>query len=245
MKKIILSALTVGVLFVSTSVFAQITVGPKIGYNLSSIKEKVISAGTGLSDGDIKNNSGFNVGVMMNAQIGKYFSIRPELLYNQAGFKYKNSGSFIGTIITDESTINYSYLSIPVNFVGHIPLNDNFKLQGIFGVTTSFGLSGKAESTTTYSNGKPTETSTSTIKMKKDPNATNDNNVYFNALDMGLNFGIGCQYKALVFSAVYNMGLSNIDAHNANQTYEEQRGKDYKLYNKSMSFSVAYLFGGK
>ena len=244
MKKNILSALTVGVLFVSTSVFAQITVGPKIGYNLSSIKEKVITSGTGFSNnGDIKNNSGFNVGAMMNAQMGKYFSIRPELLYNQAGFKYTSTDTYGNSITTSDYTANYSYLSIPVNFVGHLPLGDNFKIQGIIGLTTSFGLGGKLK--TTVSNGSSSASNNTNIKMKKDPDVVGDDTYYLNGLDMGINYGIGCQYKAFVFSAVYNMGVSNTESHYSNQKYEDKRGADYKQYNKSMSFSVAYLFGGK
>jgi hypothetical protein len=242
MKKVILSAITVGLLFASTNLFAQITVGPKLGYNLSSIRYKAIASGSELdATDDIKNNSGFNIGAMLNAQLGDYFSIRPELLYNQAGYKYKGTSAFS----TTETTANYSYLSIPVNFVGMFPIGDNFKLQGILGISTSFGLSGKEVTDKSYTNGNPSTTTESTIKMKKDPDVVGDKNTYFNGLDMGINYGIGCQYKAFVFSAVYNLGLSNINPHYSNQAIEDTRGDWSKSYNKSMSFSVAYLFGGK
>lgn len=226
MKKTILTVAALTFLGAS-SLFAQVSVGPKIGLNISNIHDKAVS--DTYDEEDFKSRVGFHVGGMLNAQLSDYFAIRPELLYTTAGGKLEYPGVDV--------KMNYGYLSLPVNFVGSLPISDDFKVQGILGAYLSYGLGGKLK---VEGSGATVEND---IKMAKKPDEINDN-FYLNPLDFGLNFGVGAQYKSLVFSATYGLGLTNLESHYANSAMEDERGKDSKMYNRNFSIGVAYLFGG-
>jgi len=189
------------------------------------------SKNSGYTATNYTSKIGFQVGGMMNAKINDYFAIRPELLFNSVGAKATPSGA--------TETVGTNYLSLPVNFVGQLPINDKFKLQAFAGPYAALGLGGKYKYT--YSGGSIN----GDVKMKKDPQAIGDKNAYYNPLDFGLNFGIGFQYTGFVFSASYSLGLTNVNPHYTNSTSESHRNDDSKLTNRNLSFGVAYLFGGK
>lgn len=230
MKNIVLSLLTVGILFVTGNAFAQISVGPKAGLNISRF------AGDDEADLDgIKSKIGFQVGGMLNAQLNDYFAIRPELVFSNIGSKFK----------FDDYKLNIStnYLSLPVNFVGQIPVSDNFNLQFFAGPYAALGLGGKAKGE--YSDRGQTEKVSQPIKMKKNPGEIDDDNLYLNGVDFGLNFGLGFQASGFVFTANYALGLTNLESHYKNAAAEDKRGADGKVYNRNVTIGVAYLFGGK
>ncbi|MGN6645250.1 MAG: porin family protein [Cytophaga sp.] len=228
MKKTILSALTVGFLFVANSTFAQVTVGPKLGLNISKISA---DANSGLPE-DAKSKIGFQVGGMLNAQLNDYFAIRPELLFNNVGSKFEQSGATM--------TVNTNYLSLPVNFVGQYPVSDNFKLQAFAGPYAALGLGGKYKIESDFGN------SDGSVKMAKVPsNGGASNTWYMNSLDFGLNFGIGAQISSFVVTANYGLGLTNLTPHYKDSAAEDTRKDDGKLYNRNITIGVAYLFGGK
>lgn len=228
MKKIILSAFVLGAMLVAGNTMAQVSVGPKIGLNLSSMTNQDNFFGTT----DPKSKVGFQVGGMLNAQINDYFAIRPELLFNNVGTKLDFGSGVTGTI-------NTNYLSIPVNFVGSYPISDNFKIQAFAGPYAAFGLGGK------YKIEGPGGSTDGSIKMKKDPGTSTNTDQYLNSLDFGLNFGLGFQYTSFVFTANYGLGLTNLEPHYSDSASEDQRGNFGKSYNRNITFGVAYLFGGK
>jgi len=233
MKKLFLSTVTASLLFLSIQSFAQISVGPKVGLNISKIYFNTKDAETDTPD--FNRKIGFQIGGILNAQINEYFSIRPELLFNN-----------IGGIIKDDDlkrTFNLNYLTLPINFVGQYPISDKFKLQGFFGPYAALGLGGKIKVEITDPSNPQSETID--VKMKKDPSDFNDHNTYLNAWDFGLNFGLGFQYTSFVFTANYGLGLTSIEPHYKNSDYESTRGDDGKIYNRNITFGVAYLFGGK
>lgn len=225
MKKIILSAFLLGAMLVTKNTMAQVTVGPKIGLNLSQI--------IGDDEAELpdpKSRVGFQIAGMLNAQINDYFAIRPELLFNNVGSKYESNST--------STVLNTNYLTLPINFVGQYPISDKFKIQGFVGPYAALGLGG------TYKSKSPFEDSEGPIKMKKNP-LTNTDDVYLNSMDFGLNFGLGFQFTSFVFTANYGLGLTNIDCHYKDSQYEELRGNFGKIYNRNITFGVAYLFGGK
>lgn len=225
MKKIILSAFLLGAVLVTNNSMAQVSVGPKIGLNLSQIH--------GNDEAELpapKNKVGFQVGGMLHAQFNDYFAIRPELLFNNIGSKFESKNA--------SSTININYLSLPINFVGQYPISDKFKIQGFAGPYAALGLGG------TFKTKSPSGDLEGTIKMKKDP-LTNSDDFYLNSLDFGFNFGLGFQFSSFVFTANYGLGLTNLLPHYKDSYYEDQRGEHGKIYNRNFTFGVAYLFGGK
>ena len=230
MKKIFLSTVTASLLFLSMQSVAQISFGPKVGLNISRV--------SGDDEADItnaKSKVGFQAGGMLNAQINDYFAIRPELLFNNVGSIFKETDL--------KMTLNTNYLSLPINFVGQYPISDKFKLQGFVGPYAALGLGGKRKLEITDPSDPYNETIN--IKMKKVPSEINDNVMYLNGWDLGLNFGLGFQYTAFVFTANYSLGLSSLEPHYKNTDEESNRGGDGKLYNRNITFGLAYLFGGK
>ncbi len=228
MKKTILSALTVGFLFVTGSAFAQVSFGPKVALNIASQTEK--SKTSDYTAEDYKTKVGFQVGGMMNAQINDYFAIRPELTFSNTGAKVSGDGY--------KGTINTNYLYLPINFVGSYPVSDNFKLQAFAGPYAALGLGGKFKYESDFGNFD------GSVKFKKDP-GTDFDNAYANPLDFGLNFGVGFQASSFVFSASYALGLSNTESHYSDSSVEDTRGDVSTVKNRNISFGVAYLFGGK
>lgn len=233
MKKVILSALTVGFLFVSGAAMAQVSFGPKVALNISSLNDK--SKDADYEESDYKSKVGFQVGGMLNAQINDYFAIRPELTFNNVGAKFSENGV--------KGTINTNYLMLPINFVGQYPVSENFKIQAFVGPYAALGLGGKAKYE--YEFLGQTFEEKSSVKFKKDPSEPNDENIYANPLDFGLNFGVGFQASSFVFSASYALGLSNIESHYSESADEDERGKYFTTSNRNISIGVAYLFGGK
>jgi hypothetical protein len=227
MKKIIVSTFVLIAMFVTENIMAQVTLGPKFAFNISSIHEKSQVASNSRPFNTTK--IGFQVGGILNAQINKHVVIRPELTFNSIGAS-RSTSNYNGNITTN-------YLSLPVNLVYQYPMNDHLKLQAFAGPYASLGLGGKYKFESQYG------TRIEKVYMKKDPG--NNVNVYQNPLDFGINLGVGFQEKAFVFSASYALGLSNTESHYIDPTAEANRGKINKITNRNLSFSFGYLFGGK
>ena len=228
MKNLFLLTFLANLLFPSINSFAQITFGPKLSLNTSKLH---LGKGAQTDTPDFNSKIGFQVGGVLNAQINNNFAIRPELLFNKIGGIIKDPDS--------KGTLGLNYLTLPLNFVGQIPIGEKFKIQGFAGPYASLGLGGNyAFQSSNYNYDTP-------IKMKKDPSDFNDHNLYLNAWDLGLNFGVGFQYASFVFTANYGLGLTNIEPHYKNSTYESSRGDESKIYNRNISFGLAYLFGKK
>lgn len=258
MKKILFFANSLVFLLVANHLAAQISFGPKLGLNVSSMHDANHSY-------DYKSSIGGQVGGIVNFQINDYFSIRPELMYSNVGAEgysptyyitalyydaviNPNPDAFdIGTISTHEK-YRINYLSIPLNFVGQIPINEKFKLQAFAGPYAAIALNGTCSRTTTsnYYDGKVyTEDKYYEIKMGKpeDKNMYQPNDYYMNRFDLGFNFGIGFQLNSFVFSTSYSMGTKNIRIEN--DAFQYSNILTDKTYNRNLSFSLAYLFGGK
>jgi hypothetical protein len=96
MKKIIVLALGV-VIFLGTN--AQTKFGVKAGANIPDL------SGDDVSD-DIKNKVGFYVGGFVAITVSETFSVQPELLWSNKGYKYEELGGDI--------TTTFNYINIPV-----------------------------------------------------------------------------------------------------------------------------------
>jgi hypothetical protein len=103
MKKVVLSLV---VLLISASAFAQLSGGVKGGLNLANW------------GGDAEGTDmrpAFHVGGYVNFALSDAISLQPELLYNSVGFKEGD-----GSLVAD-------YISIPVMLLYNV--NENFNIQ--------------------------------------------------------------------------------------------------------------------
>ncbi|WP_210461929.1 MULTISPECIES: porin family protein [Rufibacter] len=90
---------------------AQATFGIKGGLNYSNL------SGDLQNEERFNNKIGFNAGVYFNAPVvGDFFSIQPEVLYSNKGYKYddKVETNLLGTEYRYEGTANFNYIDVPV-----------------------------------------------------------------------------------------------------------------------------------
>jgi hypothetical protein len=176
MKKVYI--LTIMMLISSTLLNAQnqknkATAGIKGGYNLSSVLIDGASQTTKLH--------GFHIGVYGESYIGKYFSIQPEILYSQQGYK-----------VTDEDGIftqKIDYLNIPLMFKFY-PVK-SFFLEA--GPQVGFSISHKE----TYDSGRLFGDTSKELEPSN--------------FDWGANVGAGFKSDAgLTIGARYHLGQKDI-----------------------------------
>jgi len=183
MKTIKLSVLlALSVLFVASS-YAQVRIGPSVGFNYSTLVEK-----------DVDNDfiMGLRAGITLDLGIAKFFSIVPEVNFSQMGYKcvYKDAGQ------TEIARLNY--IQVPLNLVFKIKLDTNTRFLLFTGAYGAYAIGGNIK---IKIDGGGTEKS-------KAPFGTNQGQI--NPLDIGLNLGLGLQVKKLYSKFQYNMGINSL-----------------------------------
>ncbi len=90
-------------LFLTSSLFAQISVGAKGGLNVSNL--------SGLNEADYETKAlvGFHVGGYVTFNLGRNFALQPELLYSTQGAKLENA--------TEDLKLNYFNIPVVVKFL--------------------------------------------------------------------------------------------------------------------------------
>ncbi|MEO9852547.1 MAG: porin family protein [Reichenbachiella sp.] len=105
MKRIVLIALPC-LLFICSSLFAQVEFGVMAGINFNSPKINALNTGGNqLNDVGI-NSFGFHVGLYSTIDL-ELFAIQPEVYYSQQGGKYKVNS-------TQEHEVKMSFIQIPL-----------------------------------------------------------------------------------------------------------------------------------
>ena len=187
----------------SSLVFSQ-QFGIKGGMNISSISD----------DGydDTKSKVGYYGGVFVNIPASEFFSIQPEVIYNNLGSEVK--GTVLGNSYSQK--LNLNYITVPVMF--QYKATPQFYLEA----GPEFGFLVSADSKTTWNN------STSTAELDKDN---------FNNFNMGVGLGAGFDItKNIGINARYVAGFSDVtkpssdpstNAKNKNNTF--QIGLNFKF----------------
>jgi Outer membrane protein beta-barrel domain len=108
MKKLLLS-LTIALISFATAQ-AQSGLGVRGGANFSNL------SGDLKDESRYENKVGFHAGLTYNIPIvDQFFSIQPELLYSNKGFKYEDTQLELPTgSFRREGNMNYNYLELPV-----------------------------------------------------------------------------------------------------------------------------------
>jgi hypothetical protein len=223
MKKVLLSLLVLAGL--STTSYGQGIIGPKVGFGICNAKDVKVPEGD--SSSSYKSLVVPQLGIVFNARLGDYVSLRPEILYSQRGFKFDQGGTTY--------TARFNYLEVPFNVVGTIPAGPG-KVEVFAGPSVGYLFGGKVKSDAKNYN----------IKGEDQPTAYDPDNLYYNYLNVSMNMGLGYNWKGLIFQAEYNLGFSNINPHfeDRDSNAEDHRGDHVTRFN-SINFAVIYLFGGK
>ncbi|WP_238395730.1 porin family protein [Pontibacter pudoricolor] len=94
----------------ATAVQAQSGIGIRAGANMSNL------SGDLRNENNFENKWGFHGGITYNIGIvDNFFSIQPELLYSQKGFKNADTEFVVGGVNYKRTgKVNYNYLDLPV-----------------------------------------------------------------------------------------------------------------------------------
>lgn len=157
----------------------QIKYGVKAGINVSSIS----------NDSDIKSKVGLNLGVFAEYAVNDIFGIRPEIVYSQQGFRYKD------TDYKESDRLNY--LNIPILAKLYLPNGFSIELGPQFGFLLAANAKWEDKSSGTTESG------------------TDSFSEYVNKFDFAAAIGASYEFNSNIsVSARYNLGLSNINKDN-------------------------------
>ena len=211
---------------------AQIHFGGRIGLNMPSLSTQpklVDSSYTGVSDFSPK--LALNIAAIGYFEIGPYFAIQPEILYNRKGLKSRIDIMRQDTIrVLGNWNYSFDYIEIPLLLKFSIK-NDDFdpflELGGYYGWMFNATCTEEA----TYG-GK--DILDNEFSLSKNPEL-------FNTTEMGIKIGIGATVQItqgkLFFSVRYSQGFKN--ALNNTQDIDD---KYNTTYNRVFQITIGYLF---
>lgn len=229
MKKIFTTLLIVLVAFGISN--AQIKFGPKIGINLANVS-------TSPEDEELetKMTTLFSVGLLADIGFTENVGLQSGLMYSAKGFKVDEQDDEFDFGLKMNASFNY--LELPIHFVYKLK-----SLQIYAGPYVAYGLGGKAKTEWTF--GDETETDELKFVSKlgevswEDYMEQADDESFLNALDYGLNFGLGYELNGILINAGYSMGFGNVLPKIENDEDEDT------MKNSVISISAAYLLSGK
>lgn len=190
--------------------------GLKGGLNISTLNV----SGVNLA-GEFSPKAGFHIGGLVAFPVTQKLEIRPELLYSNQGYKYKETASE-GSY---ESTANINYIAIPIMVV-YSPVS-RFNIE--LGPQLSLLIDHKAD-----------VTFDSAFPDFPDQKRTVDYDNKTQSLEVGINAGVSYLLtKNLFLSGRYNYGISTVNKKYENSVYEDEKDR-----NSVFQFSIGYLFNG-
>jgi len=238
MKKLLSGIAAVLFVFSASQSMAQARIGLKAGLNASNMMYNYEDSDL---EPDSKMKLGFHIGAIVDLEVSDALGIQTGLMFNQKGVSYdleESLGSGQSVEGYDRTTLNY--LEIPI--MAAVKL-ESFQLYA--GPYLAYGIGGKNSYDFTISTqGASDVTEKDDIKLKGkmgevDPADLETDEGAFNALDYGINAGVGFQTGPILINAGYSMGFGNVSP--------EYKGgfdpADFKASNSVVSLSVSFFFG--
>lgn len=183
----------------SSSIAQESSVGIKGGLNLSTISTDV---------GSDKNLiPGFHLGVFNKFAFSETFALQPELLFSTKGLKINYDET---AIVDGETRFNTYYLDLPIYLVFN--LSEAFQIQA--GPYLSYLLSAKVKTDADV-------LGFFEIDTEKELDRKN-----FNAFDYGVSAGISFNLDPMVIGANYSMGLNPVAKENEPSRHMLGEGKN-------------------
>lgn len=213
-------------LLAGSSVFAQVRVGVKAGFNLADMKYEPKDETNGTPDAN--SLPSFNAGFIVDVPLIQGLALQPGLMVSGKGSKVAYTTNNLGNYTT---TINPIYLEVPVNILFKPQIGPGTRLYFGAGPYFAMGIAGKQKFTFEDA---PIIGNGYTSHHLKFGNGSDDD---LKATDVGANVLAGFEFSnGLIVGAQYGISFTNNAPDNSNN-------KSKILRNKVLSFSVGYLFG--
>jgi hypothetical protein len=209
------------ILLLLAAMFAQtafgqmkVRLGATAGANFATISERAAGA-TKYSTWDVV--PGLRGGAVVDFGFSKFFSVVPEVVFSQKGWKSLKDKNIPGF----DQTATINYVEMPIDLVLKLKVGRDVRITLFPGFYAAYALSGKIKTTT-----EGFGTSTETI-----PLGTGVDDM--NPLDMGFVFGLGLEVKSLFFRFQGLGGLKNMNNDKADKT---------EITNTAFSLNLGYYF---
>jgi len=213
-----LSVLLVAVLAVSSSYAqTQFHVGIRTGLNATSMHGSAVPIFS--EDAKIESRTGFQIGVMGELEVNKFFAFQPGILFSTQGYAIRQTDG-------DEEVfadLQFNYIQVPLDAVGKLSVGRNSNIFLKFGPYLGYALSGKQKFEYKVDN-KVEESESDNIEFGSDGDT-------LKRLDFGVGFGLGYQAGHLQFALGVNLGMMNLS-----------NDSEFDMKNTCTSLSISYFF---
>ena len=238
------------VCFIGGTALSQISFGPKAGFILAKY-------GQNYKDSDmedyLKFRFGPSVGAVLDMPLCDYVSFQPSGMFSIKGTAHdlkKRSEEHPNHTWDGYDRDRIFYFEIPINFAGKLELGPGVA-QIFVGPYIAFALAGRNYYDYQFTNMQGTTTEKGDTKIMMTGTVTQEDydtegvGGFMRPFDFGFDFGLGYQWKALLFNVGYNLGIANLtpDIEAAVLDGESYDPKDFKNTNQGIFFNVAWLFG--
>lgn len=230
-------------------VFSQVSFGPRAGMTFSNYAFNFKHSD---EEPYTRFKAGPAFGGVVNIQFTDFLALQPALMFIKKGAsedfeEIKDNNPEISSL-SGFSRLKVGYIEVPINVAAGLDLGPG-QIQVFFGPYIAFALFGRQRVDFTYRliNGESGfEKDTYYLRFKNkvlesDWEDYEDDDDFFGfqkLIDMGLNFGIGYKYQAILFNFGYSLGLTNLEPKQS-----DINEKNYKYSNRVIYFNVAWLFG--
>lgn len=234
MKKILAFIIVITGFLTITDMSARTSFGLKTGLNIANLTGKDVDI---VAEG-LKSKLGINGGVFVNLGISNVFSIQPELLYSQKGWKIEieDKGDMFGNNYTIfySGIYKYNYIDIPVLVVLSIPVSENFTPKLFLGPSLGINLSAKGKLSIKVDYSQELEEHGFT-DYEEDDEA--DLKEFTKTTDYGLVTGVNFEISGFIIEARYSLSL--------NTFFALEEGEEYDIRNSVVSIMIGYSFSSR
>jgi len=218
---------------------SSFSLGAKTGLNFAWVTSETPEGFKGVPA------TGLQLGAVANFGVNENFSIQPELLFSQKGYKIRDDGTTPD--VSYSSSLTKNYVEIPV--LAKVTFgNDNSNARVFLNAGPYIGIWATGKMKSRYSYEGDSDTDIELINFH-DYDYVEDG-VALNRVDLGLSFGGGVAIAAgpgsFLLDVRYNIGLSDqmryVNKKEIKESYLED-GEHYKsTANRSVGLSVGYAF---
>ncbi len=211
---------------------AQFKIIPKVGVTASTFGlSKAANDDLKADNTDKPLTIGFSAGAGFELSMGDIFSIQPEILYTQKGYKLKDADS--------ESQFKLNYVEIPVLLKFTFGEEDELRFFGYAGPYVGYALNGN------YNFQIGSASQKGKLKFGEEPDNYTGTDAYVskddaNRLDIGAYVGAGVSYPigsgALSLEGRYGYGFTNFEKDASGQASSD----DLKSQNRTIGVFLGY-----